>query len=104
MVFSFSVLRYDLSNIIELTDETELIIEYRTYIRHWTENRIINFYEWLITLSKEQLSILRLEFKPKSYVYSQSICIKVNDSNINNKYLIFKDDEHGQVFYGWEHY
>jgi len=98
----YNLFKYKLSDIIELTDESRLIIQYRQYIRRLSLNEIIDIYEWLITLSEKQLTGLRLEYTPRNAIFCASLNIIVSTENSYGKNLIWKsvDDNHSPR-YSW---
>jgi len=93
MILSFSLMRYNLSDILELTDDELLVHEYRNYIKKFSNYNLAAIYEWLITLTETQLSQLRLEYVPRNNIYYASVNIQIDTNRVSCKYLIWKNDD-----------
>jgi len=94
MTFSYSLFKYNISDIIESTASIDLLDRYRDYFRKLHLDKRQDTFESLISLSDKHLDGLRLEsitFRINSSATNYSlICVKEKSMNITNKLVIYK--------------
>jgi len=94
-MFNYSLIRYNISHIIDATDNVELIQGYRIMFNTFEYTHLVNMYEWLRTLSTQQLTEIKLKFEPRSDDYHEAFYIIAKSSNLNidiRYCLVFKND------------
>jgi len=98
----YSVFRYNVGDILQLKDETQLIMQYRKFVEKHRDIEIARMFEWLIRLSKDQLLGLRLEYIPDTTNRKcPIICVKIKSRNAYNEDLIWRNDRYDSSQYGW---
>jgi len=95
MVFNFQKFRYDISEILDITDDILVVTEYRIFINTYQEIHHKEIYNWLSTLMPKQLTQLRLKFVPRNNGYYSGFYVMLSRPKNyygNDNCILYKDD------------
>lgn len=90
-MLSISLLRYELSDILDIENDKELVKRYKLHVKDFSQDKLESLYEWLVKQSIVQLSKLRLAYKPRTNVCYASLYITTKNIK-NSTTLIVKDE------------
>lgn len=92
MTFNFQMLKYDLSDLIDESNEDKLINRYRTYIKQLSQEQLASLFENLSKLSPEQLMTLKLVYTRRTYDRYPTLFV-LKTMSYNHYYIVYKDDD-----------
>lgn len=91
-MFSISVFRYEMDDLLTITDDRVLVSQYRTHIKMY-RTRLPAMFEWMASLFEYELKALRLVHQPRNDTYYERIMVdtKILSREGDNSVLAFKN-------------
>lgn len=91
-MFSISLMRYELDDIINEHIDSILVKKYMAYTHRLSKKALGEMFENLIKLSPEQLSTFRLEYRPRSSTGYAALYVQTTNRKCST-YIAFKNDD-----------
>lgn len=90
-MFNVSLFLYNISDIVEETEDRGLYLVFRSCFKELDNTRRGIMFEALSKLSKEKLALMKLEFQPKTPRYYATLFTLPKDPKFRT-FIIFKDE------------
>lgn len=76
MIYNHSIMLYELSDVIDIEDDDELLNQYKEYLIDMKKKSTLpQWFEWISKLPKDTLAKFRLEYRPRTKGFYASLHI-----------------------------